>query len=225
MIPLKIFIGFDKEEIAAYHVLSQSILSRCSIPVSITPLNRDNIKGLYTRTRGALESTDFSMSRFLVPYLCNYEGKAIFMDCDMLCLTDIAEIMGLVEDEAVSCCKHDYVPRNTIKFFGAVQTRYEKKNWSSLMVFNNARCKELTPESVNMQTGMWLHQMRWADSIGSIPLEWNYLVGEDGQADAMPKILHFTNGTPCIPGYEDCKYSGLWYEELKKVISPISLTT
>jgi hypothetical protein len=226
MTPLKIFIGFDKNEIAAYHVLSHSLLSRSSIPLSITPLNRDNLRGIYIRERGPLESTDFSMSRFLVPYLSDYVGWSIFMDCDMLCLSDIAGLIPLIDEhKTVSCCQHDYVPRGTTKFLGAIQTLYAKKNWSSLMVFNNEKCQALTPEAVNTQSGMWLHQMHWADSIGSVPLEWNYLVDENGQPDVNPKILHFTLGTPCLPGYENCTFADLWHKEFKSMISPTPLTT
>ena len=42
--------------------------------------------------RTPCQSTEFTYTRFLVPYLCGYQGKAIFIDCDMLCLGDIAEL-------------------------------------------------------------------------------------------------------------------------------------
>ena len=211
---LRVFVGYDKNEIAAYHVLCQSILSRSSVPVSITPLNRDNLKGIYYRERGPLESTDFSMSRFLVPYLCGYQGQAIFMDCDMLCLGDIAEL-AQYDKHAVSVVKHDYVPKQDTKFLGAVQTKYVKKNWSSVMVFDNAKCHELTPYAVNCETGLWLHQFKWLEEhqIGEIPKEWNWLIDEyEGLPDNV-KLLHYTLGGPYFEAYRDCTGAQLWVDE------------
>jgi hypothetical protein len=186
-------------------------------------LDRQNLKGIYDRARSDIESTDFSLSRFIVPYLCNYEGWAIFMDCDMICKGDIVELaryMTLASrwSQAVQLVKHSYAPRETSKFLGAIQTSYEKKNWSSLMIFNNALCRNLTPEAVNTQPGLWLHQFKWTtdEKIGSIPKVWNYLVGEENQcAPGEARLVHFTKGTPCFPEYQECEFSEEWRQELK----------
>lgn len=86
---IRIFIGFDSKEIVAYHVLCQSIVEHSSAPVAFSPIVLNNLGGLFTRERNPLQSTEFSFSRFLVPYLSNYEGWSIFMDCDMLARADI----------------------------------------------------------------------------------------------------------------------------------------
>lgn len=228
---LRVFIGYDGKEISAYHVLAHSILSRASIPVAIIPLNRDNLKGIFTRERGEMESTDFSISRFLVPYLSDYEGWSVFMDCDMLCLTDIAELMALIEPRSsrgpqsrraspVYCAQHDYTPKTEKKFLEYPQTKYAKKNWSSLMVFNNAKCRNLTPEVVNLESGLFLHQFKWAKKeVGHIPLEWNWLIDEYPGLPANPKILHFTNGGPWFKNYENCTGAQLWKEERARMLT------
>jgi len=143
---LRIFIGYDSKEPIAYHVLANSIMRRASCPVAITPLVQPALRasGLYTRERGPTESTEFSMTRFLVPYLSGYKGHSVFMDCDMLCLTDIAELWTVIENsiaadasarhawamtdrlergatpygKAVLVCQHDYEPTATVKFLG-----------------------------------------------------------------------------------------------------------
>lgn len=222
--PFQVFIGYDSKEPVAYHVLSHSILTRASAPVSITPVALTQLRGLYTRARGPLESTEFSLSRFLVPALAGYRGVAVFMDCDMLCLTDILELRSLVSaqsDKAVLVCQHDYTPKTTIKFRGQTQTAYPRKNWSSLMVFNlqHKRCGDLTPEYVNTASGLDLHQFTWLKDqhIGSLPLEWNYLVGEPSQAQGPPKIVHFTNGGPWFGRYWECEYADLWRQEHERM--------
>ena len=222
MPPLNVFIGFDRNEIVAYHALCQSILERCSAPLRFTPINIDNLRGIYTRERNSISSTDFSFSRFLTPYLSGYEGWSLFMDCDMLALADFAELFALADDRyAVMVAKHDYTPRTEIKFGGHVQTKYQKKNWSSVMLFNNARCRALNPEFVNTASGLELHQFKWLasdDEIGALPLEWNWLVGEyDFNPDA--KVAHYTLGGPYFPAYADVVYGDEWRAVLARATS------
>ena len=126
--PIDIFIGYDSKEITAYHVLSQSIIKYSSVPVRFTPIFLKNIGVIFNRERSPLQSTEFSFSRFLVPYLSNYQGWSLFLDCDMLARADIAELFSLRDDRyAVMVCKHDYVPKDSVKFLGNVQTRREKE--------------------------------------------------------------------------------------------------
>src|SRR2546428_5347291 len=193
---LQVHIGYDPRESVAFYTLAQSIFARSSIPLSIAPLMRRHRAHLYTRRRGPTEATEFSLTRFLVPALSGYGGWSIYMDCDMLCRADIAELAELMQrqaDKAVLVCHHDYVPKTERKFLNQVQTKYPRKNWSSLMLFNNERCGALTPEYINSASGLELHRFAWiADPlIGSVPLEWNWLVGEYSyKADA--KMVHFT---------------------------------
>ena len=218
---LQIFIGYDPNETVAYHALAHSILRRSSIPVSIAPLMRAQLGGLYTRARGPTESTEFSLTRFLVPALSDYRGWSMFIDCDMLCRADIAELAALAkasDDKAVLVCKHDYVPKTERKFLDQVQTKYPRKNWSSVMLFNNARCTALTRDYVNTASGLDLHRFNWLkdEQIGSIPLEWNWLVGEYDYNPAA-KIVHYTLGGPYFDEYRNCDYAAEWFEERRLV--------
>lgn len=213
---IRVFIGFDARETVAWHVLTHSILARSSVPVSFAPLALNNLGPLMTRDRNALQSTDFSFSRFLTPYLSNYEGWSLFMDCDMLVMRDIAELWALRDERyAVMCIKHEHAPKETVKFLDAPQTAYQKKNWSSVMLFNNNQCRALTPDFVNTASGLELHQFKWLESddqIGSLPETWNHLVGyQSPQIDVAN--AHFTLGGPYFPGYENCEYAEEWFLE------------
>lgn len=218
---INIFIGYDTKEISAYSTLSYSIIKNSSVPVSITPISLNNLKSVFYRKRNSISSTEFSFSRFLVPYLMNYEGWALFMDCDMLMLNDISELWELRDENfALQVCKHDYTPRSEKKFLGQVQTKYEKKNWSSFMLMNCSKCKTLTPEYVNTKSGLELHQFKWLDSddlIGEIPLEWNWLVGEYEYKNKVNNI-HFTEGGPWFEEYESCEYSNEWFKYYKESV-------
>jgi len=210
---IPIFIGYDSKVKIAYHVLAESILRNSSTPVTISPINLSNLKNIYTRKQDPLASTEFSFSRFLVPHLMNYNGWAIFMDSDMVMLSDITELWNLRnEDYAIQVCKHEYTPSSKNKFLGNNQTIYAKKNWSSLMLMNCSKCKTLTPEYVNTRSGLELHQFKWLDEnlIGSIPLEWNWLVGEYPYKKEVHNI-HFTEGGPYFKNYKNTEYADEWF--------------
>ena len=219
---INIFIGYDEGETVAFHTLSESIRKHSTSPVSITPLCLGKIPG-FTREKQPNQSTDFAFSRFMVPHLSNYKGWSIFMDCDMLLRDDITKLWDMRDTKySVMCCKHDYEPKQGIKFRGAKNEKFPKKNWSSFMMMNNMLCDKLTPDYVNTATGLELHQFKWLkneDAIGSIPLEWNWLVGEyDHNEEA--KNIHFTLGGPYFKDYKDCDYSKEWYDvynEMSKV--------
>ena len=212
---INVFIGYDNKERVAYNVLSHSIIQNSTKPVAITPIALNNIKDDFVRERNNLSSTEFSFSRFIIPHLMNYQGWALFMDCDMLMFEDIAELWRLRDDKyAVQVCKHDYTPKNEKKFLGQTQTVYPKKNWSSFMLMNCKKCTTLTPDYVNKASGLELHQFKWLpndDAIGKLDLEWNWLVGEyDYNPDA--KNVHWTLGGPYFEDYARSDYADEWFD-------------
>jgi lipopolysaccharide biosynthesis glycosyltransferase len=227
---IKVFIGYDEVESVAYHTLCQSIIEYATEPVSITPVKLSMLP-MYTRPRNTKQSNEFSFSRFLVPYLCNYEGHAIFMDCDMMFRTDVRELWNLIDDsKSVQVVKHDYTPSTQVKYLGAIQYPYPRKNWSSVMLFNcgHKDCRKLTPYYVNTAKPMELHRFMWTndENIGSLPVEWNHLVGEyEENPDA--KNVHWTligpwfyneplsveHGSEWVEMKEKVDYAKAWRED------------
>lgn len=213
---IQVFIGFDPRETVAFSVLAHSICSRSSQPVSIVPLMLSQLSQVLRRERHPLQSTDFSFSRFLTPHLSGYKGHSIFMDSDMLMLDDIAKLWAMRDQgSVVQLVKHDHCPKETTKFLGETQSAYEKKNWSSVMLFNNERCTALTPEYVSNSSGLELHQFKWIKDdalIGALPRQWNHLVGYDEPSREV-SLVHFTLGGPYFSEYADCEYAREWRAE------------
>lgn len=216
MIP--VYIGYDSRMDLVSSVLIHSINVRASEPVQFTLLNLNQLKKVFHRELHALQSTEFSFSRFLVPYLSNYEGFSIFMDNDMIMLDDIANLWALRdENHAVQVVHHTHQPKEDTKFLGEKQTRYEKKNWSSVMLFNNTKCQALTPEYVNTASGLELHQFKWLkddSQIGELPHRWNHLVDYDPHSKDV-SLLHYTLGGPYHAAYTDCDYRQEWNQEFE----------
>lgn len=213
---LNVAIGYDSRFRMPAYTAAESILQNSSQPVNFTFLNRKNIAG-YCRQMQSTESTEFSISRFLTPWLHNFTGWTLFVDNDVVVLGDIAELFAYSDPRyAVLVVKNTHTPGESTKFLGNTQSAYQYKNWSSVMLFNNHLCKQLTPDYVNSAPGLDLHQFKWLhtmDLVGSLPLEWNYLV-DCGMPDVQPKLIHYTNGGPWFPETANCSYAGEWFRVL-----------
>ena len=212
-----VYIGYDPKEDTACEVLKFTIERISGKNIRVIPLRKDILEhiGIYTRKSQLIHgqpydvidgkpfSTEFSFSRFLVPALNMYEGKALFMDSDMYLRADVNELFDLCDMDyyPVYCVHHKYEPENKIKMDGKEQHTYPRKNWSSLMMFNcgHIENKKLTPNVVNTQTGRWLHGFGWLPDkeadIGKIPEEWNWLDGHS-PVELEAKNVHFTTGGP-----------------------------
>lgn len=230
MTPLRVFIGWDPRETIAYDIARWSIARRCSRPVYITGIMDKPLRhqGLYTRKHerrdgvlwdvisDAPMSTEFAITRFLTPHLAQ-EGWALFVDADMLILGDIWDLFKKADpDKAVQVVKHQHIPTETEKMDGQIQTTYPRKNWSSVMLFNcdHPGNRNLTLEKINTLPGRDLHAFCWLkdEEIGSLPLDWNYLVDVSPEID-RPLLAHYTLGTPDMPGYEKGPWAEKWWLE------------
>lgn len=206
-----VVIGYDRNNRIPAYTMAESIMQNSSVPINFTFLHRDMLK-MFTRDKSIHDSTEFSNSRFLTPYLSNYEGWSLFVDNDMIVKGDIKELFDMIDEKyTVMCVKHNQVVKNKTKFLGSEQYQYNMKNWSSVMLFNNKKCKNLTLNYVNTAPGLDMHQFKWLkdinNDIGELPFEWNYLVENNNQTEKTPKLIHYTDGGPYFVDYSDVEYS------------------
>ncbi len=239
-----IYIGYDFREHEAVEGLCRSIEEHASESINIVTLNKTALvrSGLYRRQPhvdstvwgdsklqhmvdafdGRPFSTDFSFSRFLIPFLNQNEGLALYMDCDMFFRSDPVELFDQCYEDmskAVWCVKHEYDgDGRELKMYGCPQTTYSRKNWSSFVMWNCSHIahENLTVDDVNTKPGRWLHNFLWIndEDIGSISEEWNWLDGHSSE-DISPKNVHFTTGGPWFHNWSakrrvDSKYAKEW---------------
>ena len=207
-----IVVGFDQKESVAYHTFVQSVIENSTIPTRFMPLNIGSLTNYKETHKDG--SNDFIYSRFLVPYLMNFNGWAIYADGDMVCLEDIKKLWDLRDDKfAVQVVKHDYKTKIKTKYWGNKNEDYPRKNWSSLILWNcnHASHKILNPEFIQKQTGAFLHRFSWIkdDEIGEIEKEWNWLAMEYEEKNDI-KLIHYTIGTPCFEEYQNKSLASYW---------------
>lgn len=221
---MEIFIGYDSRERAAWEVCARSIVRHAALPPTISPIGMGTLNGAYrrpTERRGGIlfdtvsdapMSTEFALARFFVPCVARAQW-VLFCDADFMFRADVAELFALADHRfAVQVVKHDFHPADVVKMDGQPQTDYPRKNWSSLVLWNMAHAanKRLWQADLDTRPGLWFHQFGWLKDheIGELPAEWNYLEGVSAAADA--KAVHFTAGTPDMPGHENSRHADEW---------------
>ena len=217
----KIFVGYDSREDIAWQVCRHSLLRHATRDIAVHPLRQPALRelGLYTRPYDAGSSTEFSLTRFLTPYLAATSDWVVFCDCDFLFTGDITEVFaGLDPSKALYCVQHDYVPVHAVKMDGQRQTSYPRKNWSSFMLFNGNHpdVRALVPDVVNSASPSFLHRFEWIkdqSDIGALELSWNFLEGEYPKPAELPRVIHYTNGGPWFEEWTNCDFADLWLRE------------
>ena len=217
---MKIFIGYENEYPESFEVCAESI-RRFNPNHEIIPLVKSELeeKGLYTREYQG-ESTDFAFTRFLVPFLSDYKGYALFCDGDFMWRCDPQEIEDYAKQSnyspSVWVVKHPpFLTTPYKKMKGKANMSYPKKYWSSLMYFNNDKCFSLTSDLVNSWSGKDLHEFAWASTIGDLPAEYNAMVNY--YKFNSPKAVHFTDGGPWLDIHDDMLYSTEWLKHYKNL--------
>jgi len=229
---LTISHGWEPRQTAGCNLFQFSAIRRTTRPLRFVPLIENCLRygGLYRRPHeyrdgqlwcpisGSPMSTSFANLRFLVPWLADGGGWVLFCDgVDMLFLDDPAKLFAMADDRyAVMVVKHQHEPTEATKMDDQIQTKYKKKNWSSVILWNldHSANQRLTIEMVNELPGRDLHRFCWLedDEIGGLPETWNFLVGIDPRGgesvgDAKPALLHYTLGSP------ELGYRGPWAQE------------
>lgn len=244
-IPLTVYIGWDSRESVASDVCAHSIRRRTRSVLDIKYLKHRELRalGLFARpwlidgTKGNFTdlidgrgfTTEFSHTRFLVPALQKYKGWALFLDADMIFLSDVKKLFSLCDDKyAIMCVKHQHQPpANSVKMDGRMQNGYWRKNWSSFMLINCAHPSNaaLTVEKVNLADGADLHALSWLrdNEIGHLPTSYNYISGVSPKLakthedkPIFPDVIHYTEGGPWFEEKKDVQFSDLWIDEYEE---------
>jgi len=223
-----IFVGYDSRAPQAYAAAERSAMVMSAYRARVRPLDAADLRrqnllwrptttdadgNLFDVLSNAPQSTEFAITRFLVPFI-HPQGWCLFVDQDVIFLADPAELFDLVDSRfAVMVVKHQMPDTGDTKMMGQKQTSYPRKNWSSVCLVNASHPAHfrLSVGMVNQYPGDLLHRFFWLrdSEIGELPPEWNWLVGVQPKPFS-PKLAHFTLGGPWIPGWKGAQYDEIW---------------
>lgn len=219
-LPIRLYAGYDPREEVGYHAFCSSVIEHASVPVSITALSPQSVSRLYKEGQRD-GSNAFIYLRFLIPYLQDFEGMAVFADgADMVMNGDIADLVDLYDPfKAVQVVKHEYKTKHPRKYVGTAMESgnqdYQCKNWTSLMLINCSHYawRHMTPDVVEKAPGYHLHRLEFINErfVGGLPVEWNWLADEYGPNDDA-KLLHWTAGIPGFKHYKDAPMADKWFK-------------
>lgn len=224
---MRVFIGYDPSESEAARVAAKTLrqvtvgaiepeflcapkLADQGLLYRITDKRGGNA---YDLISNAPKSTEFAISRFLTPILCQ-TGFALFVDCDMVFVRDPREMLAEIKAEhAVSVVKHDHRPTEQWKMVNQQQTAYPRKNWSSVALYNceHPANRRLSVRDVNERPGRDLHAFYWLhdDEIGELHPRFNWLVDVKPRPDNLA-IAHMTLGGPWLKGWQGGSFDAEW---------------
>lgn len=192
-----VFIGHDHRQPLAYNVMRYSIESRASKPIQVS--------GLFLNQMpiSRVGATEFTYTRFLVPWLMEYQGIGLFCDEDMVVNGDVWELFS-------HCSKR--LPEDWDVAVMQDQPRYE---WTSVMAFNCARLKHLTPDFIEDNQNR-MFDLAWAKNVAELPAEWNHFCGEaKGKA---AKLYHFSQGIPYWRETRGLEEDPVWFAAFDEMV-------
>jgi hypothetical protein len=189
---LNVFVGAVERDLPAVRTLAHSISTRSSVPVHVTPLTGVPVPN--PRKRENRPRTPFSFARFAIPEYCNYQGRAVYLDSDMLVFDDIAELAVLPFGDARVLCTYQAEPPAAWKD----STWFHPGRQFSVMVLD---CERLDWDVRTIVGGLDTGRYTYSDLMfemcvvpdgqvaDSVPAAWNHL---EHYEEGVTKLLHYT---------------------------------
>jgi hypothetical protein len=218
--PLRIFIGTDETQVVAHRVLEYSIRRSASIPVEVVPML--DFPTPVPANPAAQPRVPFSFSRFLIPKLCGYEGRALYLDSDMLVFGDVAELASLPFGGKSLLCTYQPEPPEQWKHKADL---FKRGRHTAVVLLDCARLPwDVDDVVAGLDDGRYSYEelvfdLRLVDDadIGdTIPIEWNHL---ERYEPGVTKLLHYTV-VPTQPWRSDGNPLGeLWMETYREAVA------
>lgn len=225
-----IFIGSGEASALERKVLIHSIRKHSRLPYEIVVFNgthntieregrspepaRMSMRAKYKNI------TEFSNYRFLIPELCSYRGRAIWLDSDMICLGDLQNLFEADLGDAQMMAKAFKGPKGDPR-------------WGlSVALFDCAQCRFNLDEYIDeIESGRYayndLHQMTPAFlehhpfRLKALDERWNdYDVHVPGQT----QLIHYTNLHTQPWKVRGHRHGGLWFRYFREAMEAASIT-
>ena len=203
--PIRLFVGTDSTQRLAARVLEYSIKCHSSMSVDFVPMC--DVPVPLPRDPRNRPRTGFSFARFLIPSLCGYQGRAIYLDADMLVFDDISKLWDLPLGEAGVLCAEQPTDKGRIRQYSVLLLDCARLPW---------RIEEIVR---SLDDGRYDYARLMHDFClvepervsASLPFEWNSLEFHD---PGRTCLLHYTD-MPTQPWVSPRnKHGEPWYRTL-----------
>lgn len=209
--PVRIFIGGDPTQILGAKMFEYSVRQFASLSVSCEIINNDGLPVPTDPNKRA--RTGFSFCRFKIPELCDYRGRAIYVDADMQVFTDIKDLWTrdfedswLLYSELPDDGKGKRIPQYSVMLLDC-----EKLDWDAKALVSSL-------ERDDMDYPKLMHHFSMMPNDKKSPLldyEWNSL---EHYEEGKTKLIHYTD-MPTQPWVSHQNANGeLWYSALRDAV-------
>jgi lipopolysaccharide biosynthesis glycosyltransferase len=222
---IRVFVGTDRSQLLAVSVLEYSIKRHTTAQVEVTPLL--DLPVPQPKDPRNSQRTGFSFSRFCIPKLAGYKGKAIYMDADMLVMHDIRELWNIPFEGA------KVIVQKEVKFDNVSTLKAgapdKRKKQCAVMLLDCERLDWAIESLVSdMDAGRYdydqlMHNLcvlQDDDIKYGVPFEWNSLEHWDRDT----RLIHYTD--MYTQPWAECgnAYGHLWLNEVRRMLREGRLT-
>jgi hypothetical protein len=207
-----VFVGVDESQLLAAEVLEHTIRQHASGPVEVTPMT--HVKAPMPKDKRNRPRTAFSFSRFAIPALCGYEGRALYVDADMQVFDDLAGLWRIPFDGAKVLCTNQPEPPEKWRGSGHF---HPGRQMSVMMLDCGAIDWDVTEIVRGLDEGRYTYEQLMFEMCllppeqvtDGLPPEWNHL---EHFEPGSTKLLHYTI-VPTQPWKNDENpLRGIWEE-------------
>jgi len=214
---VRVYVGTDRSQLLAVKVLEHSIKRHTSLLVEVYPMLDLPVRA--PQDPQNWKRTGFSFSRFCIPALAGYQGKALYLDADMLVFRDIAELWSIPFDQAKVVIQEELpeARQETHEKFGAPSKRIKQcavmlldcgnLDWKIDSIIDALDNNEYDYDQLMYD----LCILAPTDIKYGVPFEWNSL---EFYAGGKTGLIHYTDMATQPWVSSQNPYGYLWLNEL-----------
>lgn len=220
-----IFVGSDRSQLLAVKVLEHSIRRHTTMDVRLRSMHNLDLPDPKDVRQG--KRTGFSFARFAIPQLMGYQGKAVYLDADMLVFRDFRELYSIPFEGAKIVIQEELpdqaqpsdktgAPKKRIKQCSVMLLDCAALDWDPLKIIGGLDGKYTYEHLLFDLCVLEEFQIKYG-----VPFQWNSLeVYEPGKTG----LLHYTDMHTQPWVHADNANGYLWHEEVRLMLDDGSLT-
>lgn len=204
--PIRVYVGSQEAQMLSVRVLEHSIRRHASMSVEVFPLHKAGIAFDRPKEARNWARTPFSFQRFTIPMLAGHQGRAIYLDSDMLVFRDIKDLWTL-PFEGADLLAAQGPPDDTSRRpqFSVMLLNCSQLQWTPGAVVDALDSGRLTYEQL-------MHEMALAPTVrAGISPHWNALERYDPQ---LTSLIHYTDMSTQPWVHARNRHGSLWMREL-----------